>query len=220
MALKLFFGPNSCAFAAMIALEQAGASYQPLRLDMAAGDQRSPEFKAINPLGRVPVLMVGERAVTESVAVLTYIAHCFPHAGLLPHDDPFATARVYELLSWFSTNIHVHVAQILRSERFTDDNDAQQALKVDGRPRFVEHLDRLNALCSPDRKYLVGDRFGLADAFSLVIWRWAEKLGVDTSPMTRWAEKCRDDFTLAQVQRALEMESTAPRWNSKIEANA
>lgn len=55
--LKLFYAPGSCALASHIALEEAGAKYEAVRVDLRAKDQRKPEYLAINPKGRVPALV-------------------------------------------------------------------------------------------------------------------------------------------------------------------
>lgn len=55
--LKFFYAVGSCALASHIALEEAGAEYEAVRLDFAAGDQRKPEYLKVNPKGRVPALI-------------------------------------------------------------------------------------------------------------------------------------------------------------------
>ena len=112
--LKLFFAPGSCALAALTCLEAAGAEYEAQPVRLASGEQRRPEFLAISPRGQVPVLDVGGQPICENIAVLTYIAHRFPEARLLPIDQPFQLAKAYEVLSWFATNLHVAVAQVWR----------------------------------------------------------------------------------------------------------
>ena len=92
--LKLFYAPNTCALASHIALEEAGADYQTVRLDFRADEQRKPEYLAINPKGRVPALATDRGILTETPAILAFVAQSFPQAKLAPLDDPFAFARV------------------------------------------------------------------------------------------------------------------------------
>ena len=92
--LKLFYAPGSCALASHVALEEAGAKYEAVRVDMRAKDQRKPEYLAINPKGRVPALVTDKGVLTESPAILAFVAQSFPEARLAPLDDAFAFARV------------------------------------------------------------------------------------------------------------------------------
>ena len=206
--ITLYYAPGSCAFAALVALEVAGAEYEPIRLDLAAGDQRTPQYRALNPLGRVPTLVVDGKPVTELIAVLTYISSLFPAAELMPVNNPFLLAKSYEMLSWFSTTLHVYVAQILRGERFSDDENVRAALKEFGRRQLAEQLIRLDQLSAGASGGLIGNRMTVVDAFSLVIWRWAERLGIDTSGLTHWAATVERMLALPAVRRAKEIEAS------------
>ncbi|HEX7884894.1 MAG TPA: glutathione S-transferase N-terminal domain-containing protein, partial [Phenylobacterium sp.] len=111
MALTLYFAAGSCSLPALVGLEEAGVAYDAIRLVLPDGDQRRPEFLAIHPRGRVPVLVADGVTIGENVAVLTAIAHLFPAARLLPVGEPLELARAYELLSWFASAVHVSFSQ-------------------------------------------------------------------------------------------------------------
>ena len=80
--LKLFYSPGSCALASHIALEESGAAYETRRIDFGSAEQTTPEYLAINPKGRVPALVTERGILTESPAILLYIAQSFPAAHL------------------------------------------------------------------------------------------------------------------------------------------
>ncbi len=82
--LKLYYSPGTCALASHIALEEAGASYTAERVDFKTSQQTSPEYLAINPKGRVPALVTDRGILTETPAILAYIAQSFPQARLMP----------------------------------------------------------------------------------------------------------------------------------------
>ncbi|HEX3140799.1 MAG TPA: glutathione S-transferase N-terminal domain-containing protein, partial [Rhizobacter sp.] len=92
--LTLYYAPGTCALAAHIALEHAGADYQALRVDFARNEQRSPEYLRVNPKGRVPALVTEYGVLTETPALLTFIAQRFPQTALAPFNDVFQFARV------------------------------------------------------------------------------------------------------------------------------
>ena len=81
---KLYYAPGTCALATHIALEEAGAPYEAVRLDFGSQAQRSPEYLAINPKGRVPALVTESGTLTETPALLLFVAQRFPAAELAP----------------------------------------------------------------------------------------------------------------------------------------
>ncbi|CAJ1841016.1 D-ribose pyranase [Aeromonas salmonicida] len=94
--LTLYLAPGTCAMAVHIALTEAQAHHQVKRLDLVAGEQRSAAYLAINPKGRVPALVTERGVLTETPALLLYVAQRFPDALLAPLDDPFLLARMQE----------------------------------------------------------------------------------------------------------------------------
>ena len=186
MSYKLYFGPGSCSLAALAALEEAKVEFEPIRLLLASGEQRNPEFLALNHRGQVPVLIAGDQVITENIAVLTYIANQFPDARLLPLGQPAELGRAYEMLSWFATNIHVAVAQIWRSERFSEDPHTQAGLKKSGLSRFSAAMTEFERAASST--WLLGDHFSVIDPLAFVTWRWAERLELNLSPYPAWRD--------------------------------
>lgn len=89
-----YFSPGSCALASHIALAESGLPYQVKKLNFAEGEQRSEAYLAINPKGRVPALVTDKGVVTETVAILGYIAQAAPEARLAPLADPFLFAKM------------------------------------------------------------------------------------------------------------------------------
>ena len=211
MNIELFYAPGSCAFAVLAALEQSSAEYSAIKLDFAAGDQRSREYLNINPLGRVPVLLAEGRIITEAIGTLTYVAARYRDAALLSFDDPLALASEYETLAWFSTSIHLHIAQIFRSERFGDDEDLRLMIKENGLLQFRRELQELEHKCSINRSY-TAERFTLVNAFGLVIWRWAQRLECDVSLLPTWSAIIEKDFSRPAVMRAMQREAESERW--------
>jgi glutathione S-transferase len=101
--LKLFYAPGTCALASRIALEEAGAEYELARLDFSKNEQRSEEYLKINPKGRVPSLVTDKGILTETPAILVYIAQAFPAANLAMLDDPFEFARLQAFNSYIAS---------------------------------------------------------------------------------------------------------------------
>src|SRR5204863_4301840 len=119
--MKLFYAPHTCALASHIALEDAGADYTTQRVDFKSDDQRKPEYLAINPKGRVPALVTERGVLTETPAILAYVAQSFPVARLAPLDDPFAFAQMQAFNSYLCSTVHVAHAHRMRGYRWADD---------------------------------------------------------------------------------------------------
>src|SRR3982751_4148809 len=97
--LKLYYAPHTCALATHIVLEEAGAAYETVRMSFASEDQKQPAYLAINPKARVPALVTERGVLTETPAMLAFVAQSFPAAGLAP-TDPFAFAQAQAFNSY------------------------------------------------------------------------------------------------------------------------
>ncbi|XP_022895614.1 glutathione S-transferase zeta class-like [Olea europaea var. sylvestris] len=85
--LKLYsYWRSSCACRVRIALKLKGLDYEYIAINLLKGDQKSPEFLKLNPLGYVPVLVDGEFVVADSFAILLYLEEKYPQHPLLPKD--------------------------------------------------------------------------------------------------------------------------------------
>jgi glutathione S-transferase len=207
MTLKLYFAPGSSSLAPLVALEEIDLPYAAHRLDLAAGDQRKPEYLKVNPRGRVPTLVVDNQPVTEVLAILTYLAHRYPHSELLPLADPLKLAKAYEVMSWFASTVHVAFAQIARPERYADDEAVKAALATPGEARFARTLTDIERLAQEHGPWLLGESFSAVDAYALVIWRWAERRQIDTASYPAWSAKAARAFARPSVVRALRKEA-------------
>jgi len=96
---KLYYAPGTCALASHIALAEAGAPYTTAKVDFKTNQQNSPEYLAINPKGRVPSLVTDHGILTETPAMLAFIAQSFPQAKLAPLDNAFAFAQDHNHLA-------------------------------------------------------------------------------------------------------------------------
>src|ERR1700743_3111674 len=106
MMLTLYFSPGSSSMAAHIALHEVGATFEAKPLSLKRNETRSPEFLQTNPVGKVPTLVIDGRPLVEVAGILFYLARRFPEAGLLPHDDIEAEARVVSWMSFIASTLH------------------------------------------------------------------------------------------------------------------
>jgi glutathione S-transferase len=208
MALTLYFAAGSSSLPALVGLEEARVPFDAVRLALAEGHQRSPDYLAVYPRGRVPALVVDGETIGENVAILTVIANLFPQARLLPLSDPVALGRAYELLAWFASGVHVAFAQVGRPERYTRDQAVWPALKSGGRENMLAAYAEIEARLADGRPWLLGDDFSLADPYALVFHRWAGRLDVDMDAYPAFSAHAARVRERPSVQRALARESS------------
>lgn len=212
--LTLFYIPGACSIVPHIALEEAGADYRRHLVDYAGGETRTPAYRAISPLGRVPALLTEQGPLTENPAILAYIAQRHPQAGLAPLDDPFAFARVQMFNMFMANNVHVAFRQIAFPDSYADGDAAAAALKA----KVPELSDRYFAMIeqglADGRPYVHGDRFTLSDIYLFVYANYL-RLGDrgDPSLLPNVIAHRRRIRPRPAVQRVLEIEGLADAWD-------
>ena len=204
MSLKLFYSPGACSLVPHVALEEAGAEFEPVRVMLAQGEHLKPEYLAVNPHARVPALATDQGVITENIAVLNYIADTFGAEGAVPRGDPLKAARCNELLGWFSSSVHIAFAQTWRAERFSRDETVHGAIQAGGREVLAQHFAEIEGLCA--EHWLVDDAFTAADTYALTFFRWGRRIGFDMAAYSRWAALCGRIVERPAVQRAIARE--------------
>lgn len=175
--LKLYYAPNTCALASHVILEEAGAAYEAVRLDFARNDQRSADYLEVNPKARVPALVTDHGVLTETPAILAYLAQIFPAAKLAPA-DPWDFARAQAINSYLCSTVHVAHAHKGRGPRWTDDATAIEAMKK----KVPQNMTDCFALIEADMfkgPWVMGEAYGVCDAYLFTIARWLEGDSVD-----------------------------------------
>src|SRR4051812_49954976 len=108
MKLTLYYAPMTCALVPYVTLTEAGATFDVCNLNTRTNQHRTPEFLALNPKHKVPVLLVDGEALTENVAIQIWIARRFPRAGLLPA-DPWQEIQAISRMAWRASTVHPHL---------------------------------------------------------------------------------------------------------------
>ena len=182
--LTFYYAANTCALASHIALEDAGASYQLKRLDFAKREQQSPDYAAINPKGRVASLVTARGILTETPAILAFIAQSFPDARLAPVDDPFAFAEVQAFNSYLCSTVHVAHAHKGRGYRWATEETSFSDMKrkVPETMTACFALIERNILKGP---WVMGEQYTICDPYLYTITGWLEGDGVDLAKLPK-----------------------------------
>ena len=185
MAIKLYYAPGACSLASHIALEETGLPYEAQKLDLAAGDQRKPEYLKLNPRGRVPTCVVDGNVITENVGIMTYFAGGYPKAKLWP-DDTWHQALAVSSLAWLSNTVHTTFGHILRASRYADDEAAQEAIKAKARTAYEGYLREIDGLLN-GRKWSIGNHYTVVDGYLVVFYRWGNRQKMPVREMKNYS---------------------------------
>ena len=140
MKLTLAFAPGACAVVPYILLTEAGADFQTRPVNLAKGENFSPEYLKVNPKGKVPALIVDGTVITENVAIHVWIDRQFPQAQLMPR-DPMTYIQCLSFLGWCGSGIHPKLTQQARPERYCDLPGATDRVKQLGHEGMVEQYE-------------------------------------------------------------------------------
>jgi glutathione S-transferase len=203
--LKLFYVPGSCARASHIALREASADFELRLVDFGAEEQRTAAYRDINPKGRVPVLETDRGALTETPAILAYIAQSYPDAALAPLNDAFEFARMQAFNNYLCATVHVAHAHGRRPERWADDADAQAELRSKASGRVAECFELIENrfFTGP---WVLGESYCVADAYLFTLTQWLRVNQIDSADFPQVHAHHNRMFERPAVREALAAE--------------
>ena len=209
MPLKLYFAPGACSFVPHTLLQATGEPFEPVMVKIHKGENYEPAYRSINPRSQVPVLVDGGEAITQIVAIVTYLAERFPRMGFLP-TEALAKARVLETLAWMNNTVHPTFTHIFMPQKFADNKAVHGDLQSYNRQLYRGMLDELQALVVAAQTrgwaWLGGGHFGPLDAYALTLLRWGGIAGIDPAGFpVLWAAVQRT-AALPHVERVIERE--------------
>jgi glutathione S-transferase len=185
--IRLYHQPGACSTVARMGLEEAGADYEIVPVAFARAEQRGEAYRAINPLGRVPVLETGEGRLTECLAILDWIARRWPEKRLAPLEDPWGMAQMLSFNAFLASSLHPANAHFSRPERYADGEAAQAAMKAKA-PAAIAGLHRIvEARLQDGRGWVLGEAYSLCDPYLMWLTDLAvmrQLLDLDEFPLT------------------------------------
>ncbi len=184
--LKLYYGPGACSFVPHVGLEvikaATGEEFETQTVKLHKGEQRTPEYLALNPLGLVPVLVAEGKALNQILAICDYLDRRYPQAGLLPA-DPWQRAQTMSNFAWMNNTVHPTFTRIFRPGNFVQGEAAQAELRQAALEDFRGHLERIQGMAQQATPFLLGERLSFVDAYALVFLRWGGLAGIDPASL-------------------------------------
>ena len=202
--LMLFVAPNTCARVATIALEEIGVPFETSLIRTAANQQKSPEFLALNPKGKVPTLLIDGTPLTENVAILTWLATEFPDTHLLPAtDDKLEQLKQTADLAFFAGTVHPVVTRIAMPQKIIA--DAAQSFEI-VRPAGTKDMDKIMAMIDArlaDGPWWYGADWSIVDGYLYWVWARITGVGYDGSAFPNIQRHLASNNDRPAVQRAM-----------------
>jgi glutathione S-transferase len=209
MNLELYFAPGACSFVPHVALEAVkaatGQGFEPKLVKLHKGEQKAPEYLALNPNGQVPVLVADGRPLNQIVAICDFLDRSFPKAGLLPA-EPWARAQALSQLAWMNNTVHPTFTRVFRSAEFADSEGAQAEVKKMAQARYRNLLERIQGWVSGAKPYWFGGHITPHDAYAFTLLRWGGIAGIDPKSLPGLLAYVERVMTAAPVAAALERE--------------
>lgn len=179
----LYYSPGSCSMASHILLEECGADYETKLVALAKGEQRTEDYRKINPHSKVPALAIDGKVITQNAAILPFIAAQFPDANLKPR-DPVAMAQCVAMVGYLASTTHVAFSLVLHPERPAGGTDigeaSQKAIGDTARKTYWTCMEEIDARLA-GQQWMMGDQYTFLDPYALVYYGWGNRVDM---PMT------------------------------------
>lgn len=207
--LTLYYSPGSCARASHIALREADADFELRLVDFASAEQRTAAYHRVNPKGRVPALQTDRGMLTETPAILAYLAQSYPAAELAPLADPFEFARMQAFNSYLCATVHVAHAHSRRGERWADTPAAIAEMKRKAPAVMADSFQLIEEefFLGP---WVMGDDYSIADPYLFTLTQWLPAHKIDSA---------RYPKVHAHLQRMLERPAVRAAINAEESAS-
>lgn len=209
MTRKLYFAPGACSFVPHTLLETLGEPFEPVMVKLHKGEQNTPEYRAVNPHGQVPVLVDGDAVITQIVAIVDYLDRRHPAAGFLPA-EPLARAKIVETLAWMNNTVHPTFTHVFMPFKYSDKPEVQAEIKAYNAQVYRPMLAEIDAMAqkaaAAGSPFMAGPQFGPLDAYALTLLRWGGFAGIDPTTFPALWAHVQKVAQLPAVARAIARE--------------
>jgi glutathione S-transferase len=205
MDIVLYYAPITCALAPYISLTEANAKFEVRSLNLRKAENRAPDYLAINPKHKVPMLIVDGKHLTESPAIQIWIARNFPEAKLLP-SDPWQELQAISIHSWCSSGIHPYLRNINSPPKVCDVAGSEESVRRLSAEQIYECFQIADDMLAGRDWFF--DHFTAADAHFYWCFRRATQFELDLAGF----KNCAAHFARMQgrpsVQKLLAFEKS------------
>lgn len=207
--MELYFAPGACSFVPHAGLEAikaaTGESFEPRLVKLHKGENRTPEYLAMNPNGQVPVLVVDGKPLNQIVAICDFLDRRFPQAGLIP-TEAWARAQALSQLAWMNNTAHPTFTHVFRPGEFADGEAAQAAVRASALAKYRGYLERIQSWVKDATAFWLGDRISFHDAYAFTLLRWGGYAGINPDSLAAYKAYVERVMAASPVAAAMERE--------------
>lgn len=214
--LALYFSPKACSLASHIALEESGLAYEAVSVNIRNQENRNAEYLRLNSGGTVPTLAIDGQPLTESQAILTYIADLVPERQLMPRPGTLARARAHEWMNLISSSLHVSYRSIFRPQTYGGEDQAAMAqVQQQGGKNLAKYLSLIESRLDPANTYAMGETFTVVDAYLFVFYLWSydERIHCELPERQRYRALAERIAARPAVQKVVARERTVRAYD-------
>lgn len=184
--LTLYYANNTVALAAHVVLEDVRANYKLLKIDFETDEQKSQGYTAVNPKQRVPTLITPFGLLTETTAIMLYIALEHPKMKLIPNDT-YTLAEAHSFNAYLSSTVHVAHSHKRRGDRWASNEKTieNMASKVSQNMASCGNFIENHLFKGP---WVLGKQYSICDPYLAIITKWLEDDDVDVSQLPKIME--------------------------------
>lgn len=196
--MKLYYVPKTRAIRVAWMLEEVGATYETVKLDVSKGETRTPEYLQIHPMGKVPALVDGDLTMFESGAICLYLADKYLGKNLIAAVGSNERAEIYKWVFFATSTLEHPIVQVMAARR------AKQEISADTHA-LLDRLWTALEVGLGDREWYVGDHFTVADLLVAAGIAWAKMLGAfkDRPKLEAFLERCMARPSFAAALKAI-----------------
>lgn len=201
--MQLFYAPNTISMSVAIALQEAGLEHELTLVGFAKGQQTSPKYLAKNPKGRVPTLIADGQILTETGALLEYIAALVPERNLVP-TGPILAAKMRSVIFYLASTMHINHAHKMRGHRWADNQTSFDDMTAKVPETMAAAATYIEEECLKG-PFLLGAVFSLADIYLFNVCTWLAGDGVTVSNYPKITAHMAMMETRSSVQKIREL---------------
>lgn len=199
--LKLFYTPGACSISAHICLEESAETYDAELINISKGENRTPEYLAIHPLGRVPALLLDDGTpLTENTAILPYLGKRFGQWPQTLEEE----ARALSIVGFFASNLHPTLARVGRAERYASELSSQNDVRELGQKALAVQLEIMDGML--EGREWFGREYSVLDAYAFFFVSWITRHKVPHAQFTRLLAFKDRMLARESVRRVIELE--------------
>jgi glutathione S-transferase len=203
MKLTLYYAPIACSLVPLVTLHESGAEFEVKPVSLKNKQQHDVEYLRINPKAKVPVLVVDGEALTENVAILTWLANAFPARKLLP-SDPKNSIKALSLMAWCASGLHPPLSRIFDPARFCNVPGSEESVRKLALGEVIKNFKIVDGILAG--KEWMFDHWTAVDAYLFWVWRRFGVFKIEIPPFPNYAGHGDRMMKRESVKRALDFE--------------